>query len=83
MEDLHTRTYRDGVEFKGVGFGPIIYYTKTPNKLYGPISGWEGMMKMYEYQPFTNQTKSTHVLSFAAWRLTESAVVLTFMPQGT
>lgn len=38
-ENLHTRTYKDNEEFEGVGFGPIIYYTKTPNKLYGPISG--------------------------------------------
>lgn len=38
-EDLVTRTYRDDIEFEGIGFGPIVYYTKTPNKLFGPISG--------------------------------------------
>jgi hypothetical protein len=38
-EDLVCRTYIDGVEKEGCGFGPIVYYTKTPNKLYGPITG--------------------------------------------
>lgn len=36
-EDLRARAYADDQVWENCGFGPYVYYTKTPNKLYGPI----------------------------------------------
>lgn len=35
--NLWARAYADDEVWEGGGFGPIIYYTKTPNNMYGPI----------------------------------------------